>query len=88
LVASLNHPGGNLTGFNLFASELGAKRLGRCGSLYRRPRLSPCWSIRLTGLTDILIKDIEAAAAVTGQQIRIVYAKSEREFEPACTPTP
>ena len=27
LVASLNRPGGNLTGFNTLASELGAKQL-------------------------------------------------------------
>jgi putative ABC transport system substrate-binding protein len=32
LVASLNRPGGNLTGFNSFIGELGAKGLGCCTS--------------------------------------------------------
>jgi ABC-type uncharacterized transport system substrate-binding protein len=83
LVASLNHPGGNLTGFNLFASELGAKRLGLLRELVPKAAVIALLVNPAYGLTDILIKDIEAAAAVTGQQIRIVYAKSEREFEPA-----
>lgn len=38
LVASLNRPGGNLTGFNVFSGELGAKGLRYCMSWCRLPR--------------------------------------------------
>ena len=42
LVASLSRPAGNLTGINLFNSELAAKRLALLTSLYRRPSVSLC----------------------------------------------
>ena len=37
LVASLARPGGNVTGINLFAAEVGAKRLGLLRAWYPEP---------------------------------------------------
>ena len=42
LVASLNRPGGNVTGVVTMNSELGAKRLGLLQSCCPPPRASPC----------------------------------------------
>jgi putative ABC transport system substrate-binding protein len=44
LVASLSHPGGNVTGVNVLTSETGPSGSGYCASLC--PRRSPCSSIQ------------------------------------------
>lgn len=82
LVASLNHPGGNATGFNLFASELGAKRLGLLRQLLPKSvnvalLVNPTYE-----LTDALI-DVAKAAAASSEQIYVVKASSESELAPA-----
>jgi putative ABC transport system substrate-binding protein len=46
LVASLNQPGGNLTGVNFFTAELIAKRMQLLHKVGPRRTASRFWSIR------------------------------------------
>jgi putative ABC transport system substrate-binding protein len=80
LVASLNRPGGNVTGVNLFASELGAKRLGLLRGLVPKAAVIALLVNPNYSLTESLTKDVQGAAAATGLRIYIVNATSESEF--------
>jgi len=81
LVASLNMPGGNVTGVNIFAGVLGAKRLGLLREL-----VAPN-----AGVIGVLLNpngpeaepqlnDIRAAAQALGQQILVVNAGNEQDI--------
>ena len=79
-VASFNRPGGNLTGVSLLSVELGPKRL----ELMRE--LVPAGAIALlvnptNRQTAPLTRGVETAARGLGQQLHIVPASSEREFD-------
>jgi putative ABC transport system substrate-binding protein len=85
LVASLNRPGGNVTGVSFLSGELGAKRLG----LLRELRAG---ATRIAVLvdpkqppTERFVSDVRAAASASGQQIEVLYVGSEREIETAFT---
>jgi putative tryptophan/tyrosine transport system substrate-binding protein len=85
LVASLNRPGGNVTGVSFISVELGAKQLGFLREL--RPAatriamlVDPKWPT-----TERLVSEFRAAASATGQQIEVLYVGSGREIETAFT---
>ncbi len=83
LVASLNKPGGNLTGVSLFFAALGAKRL----ELLRQfvPNAGPIAMLvnpnNPTASTDA--RDVQAGARALGVQVEILNAGVESDFEPA-----
>jgi len=82
-VASLNRPGGNMTGVTFFTSTLVVKRLELVRELV--PQL-PIIGF-LTNPTNLLSEtdtmDLQAAAANVGQQIVVLNAKTMDEMEAA-----
>ena len=83
LVASLNRPGGNVTGVNFLVADLGSKQLGllhefvpaavRVGLLVN-PRIPQ---------TEPVTRDVAAAASAIGLQVDVVEASESREIEAA-----
>jgi putative ABC transport system substrate-binding protein len=83
LVASLNRPGGNLTGINFLSRELGGKRL----ELLREMVPS---AIRVTVLVDptfpltaALLRDVVTAAPTMGLQIQVLNVTTSSEINAA-----
>ena len=81
LVASLNHPGGNITGITNFSGELVAKRVGLLREL-----LQPAASIAvLVNPTrpgaDGQVAQIQEAARTIGLPLHIVKAASEHDLD-------
>src|SRR6516164_7201267 len=83
LAASLNLPGGNVTGVTFLTTELMPKRLELLHELVPR-------ATTIAYLADVrsvsgqeLVHDTVAAAGVLGRQIAVVEARSERDFESA-----
>jgi ABC-type uncharacterized transport system substrate-binding protein len=83
LVASLARPGGNLTGINFFATELGAKRLALLHELVPKAvRIAVLVNPANIGSTES-IRDIPQAARAMGLQIQVLNASTSREIEAA-----
>jgi ABC-type uncharacterized transport system substrate-binding protein len=85
LVASLSRPGGNVTGVTIFTGQLGAKQLGLMRELVPRAAVVTVLVNPNNPLTEAVIKDVQAAAPLTGHQIRIVKASNEDEIDKAFT---
>jgi ABC-type uncharacterized transport system substrate-binding protein len=83
LVASYNHPGGNITGVSLVTSALGAKRLGLLHDLLPNAAVMGLLVNPDNPNAETVRKDIQEAAHIKGQQIYVVRAKIERDFESA-----
>jgi putative tryptophan/tyrosine transport system substrate-binding protein len=83
LVASLNRPGGNVTGVYLLISELEPKKLGLLRELV--PDASVIAVLLNPRSADIRARSaiVQEAARTVGQQIRILHASTERELETA-----
>ena len=84
LVASLARPGGNLTGINVFNTELASKRLELLRALVPG-------AIRIAVLvdptnalgTDATLRDVGAAARTMGLQIQVLNASTGLELDAA-----
>jgi putative tryptophan/tyrosine transport system substrate-binding protein len=81
LVASLNRPGGNITGFNSFIGELGAKGLAVLHELV--PHIATVGFLENpnNNLTfELTTRDV-LAAAVVGLNVQILKASTDREID-------
>jgi putative ABC transport system substrate-binding protein len=83
LVASLNLPGGNVTGVVFFAAVLGAKRLELLGQLVPKATTIAVLVNPNTTDTEAERRDVQAAALAIGQQLLILDAGSDRDIETA-----
>jgi putative tryptophan/tyrosine transport system substrate-binding protein len=81
LVASLNRPGGNMTGATDMSSELTAKRIGLLHELIpRAARFALLVNTTAPGIAEPVIKDAQAAASTIGRQVEILQAGSSRDI--------
>ncbi len=75
LVASLAHPGGNVTGLSLVTPELSGKRLQLLReTLPRLSRVALLWDAGHVGMAD-RVKETEAAARQLGVTLRVEWVK-------------
>jgi putative ABC transport system substrate-binding protein len=84
LVTSLARPGGNLTGVNFFATELGAKRL----ELLRQwvpaaTRVAVLVNPAEAAIAESTLRDVDAAGRAMGLQIQVLNASTSREIDAA-----
>jgi putative ABC transport system substrate-binding protein len=84
LVTSLAQPGGNVTGINWLGAELAAKRLELLRQLVpAATRVAVLVNPAFATLTEITLRDVEAAARAMGLQIQVLNADTSREIDAA-----
>jgi putative ABC transport system substrate-binding protein len=83
LVASLNRPGGNVTGVAFFSSVLGAKRLELLRQLAPRATTIAVLVNPNSPNTEADRRDVQVAAQAIGQQLVIFDVSSDRDIETA-----
>ena len=85
LVASLNHPGGNVTGVTTMNVELAAKRLGLLHELLPQAVRFAVLVNPSNPIGDVVSADARAAASALGLQIEILTASSNHDIDKAFT---
>jgi ABC-type uncharacterized transport system substrate-binding protein len=85
LVASLNRPGGNVTGVAMLGVELEAKRLELLHELVPASALIAMLVNPSNAQAKIQVQDAEKAARTIGQRVLVLNASTERELETAFT---
>src|SRR5262249_38715931 len=83
LVASLNRPGGNVTGISSMNVDIDAKRLGLLHELLPAAARFAVLVDPISPQRESLIKDLQAAAAAIGGQLEVLSVGSNREIETA-----
>jgi putative ABC transport system substrate-binding protein len=83
LVASLNRPGGNITGVTPFTQQLGAKQLELLHAMVPAAAVVAVLGKRNDRDTEFQLKDVEAAARTLGLQILALTVDSKRDFQEA-----
>jgi ABC-type uncharacterized transport system substrate-binding protein len=83
LVASFNHPGGNLTGIVTLSGELGPKRLELIRELVPHARTVAALVNPNNPGFDIQSRDAQAAARTLGLELHILHASTEPDLDRA-----
>jgi putative tryptophan/tyrosine transport system substrate-binding protein len=84
LVASLNRPGGNITGVTTLTAELDPKRVELLHELVpTNTTIAVLINPTNPALAEPTAKDVQAAARILGRRIYILHASTERDFEAA-----
>jgi putative ABC transport system substrate-binding protein len=83
LVASLNRPGGNLTGASFFIAHLGSKVLGLLHELVPKDALIVVLINPNSPEAQIQLADIERAARELGRQVQFLNASTAGEIDQA-----
>src|SRR5262249_54830151 len=83
LVASLNRPGGNVTGFTSMNTDLGGTRLGLLHDLMPGATRFAFLVDPASVPTDAQFKDVAAAASAIGRPLDVLTASTNREIEMA-----
>jgi putative ABC transport system substrate-binding protein len=83
LVASLNRPGGNLTGVTALNVEIGPKRLELLHELVPAARIFALLINPTNPNGAALSREVQAAARTLGLELHVLNASAERDFDPA-----
>jgi putative tryptophan/tyrosine transport system substrate-binding protein len=83
LVESLARPGGNATGVLNVSTEVTAKRLGLLRELAPTATVIAVLRNPISPDAEGQLSEVEEAARTLGQQVQIIEASSERDFESA-----
>jgi putative tryptophan/tyrosine transport system substrate-binding protein len=85
LVASLNRPGGNMTGVGFLSSALGTKRLELLRQLMPKAAAIAMLVHPNVNTPDAEreLRDVQAAAHASGQELIVVEVRSDRDIEAA-----
>jgi putative ABC transport system substrate-binding protein len=82
-VASLNRPGGNLTGTTILTADLEPKRLQLLRELIPDVTMFGVLADPASPSTKFLIPDLQAAARMLGLQLVVVNARTDSNLETA-----
>ena len=83
LVASVNRPGGNATGVNLFITEMEAKRFGLLHELVPTVTTLGVLMNPKTAEAETQLSEVQAASRTLQQRIEVVNASNEIEIDAA-----
>jgi putative tryptophan/tyrosine transport system substrate-binding protein len=80
-VASLNRPGGNMTGATIRSVEVGAKLLELLHEAVPHAKIMALLVNPANPQTDTLSRNLQAAARTSGLQLHVLNASTESEFD-------
>src|SRR5262249_24605709 len=83
IVASLNRPGGNVTGFTLVGPEIVAKRLELSLQLVPTAAVIGVLANPNNPISKRQLAELETAVGTLGRRIQVVNASTESDFETA-----
>ena len=83
LVASLNRPGGNITGVTALSNEIGAKRLELLREVAPKAEVMALLVNPTNQNAEPDARDVRKAAAVIGQELLVVNASADAEIDAA-----